>query len=177
MRARRAQRETAVANSRSARKRIRSSERKHVRNRGVRAAVRTTVGKARRALLGTPEAAETEEQVRAAIRALDRAAEKGILHAKNARRRKSRLAVMAARLTTAAGGEAGEKAAARSAATGGAKGRGTRAAARKSPSKQPKASAGRTAARPAGRSSAATATRTARSARPPRGEPQADGSD
>src|SRR5438270_2944910 len=102
-----------MANSRSARKRIRSSERKHVRNRAVRAAVRTSVGKARRALLGADSGAETEEQVRTAVRALDRASEKGILHPNNARRRKSRLAAMAARLSRAAGGEAAEQTAAK----------------------------------------------------------------
>src|SRR5205807_10465317 len=72
-----------MANSRSARKRIRSSERKHVRKRAVRAEVRTSVGKARRALLGADSGAETEEQVRTAVRALDRASEKGILHPNN----------------------------------------------------------------------------------------------
>jgi len=40
-----------MANSRSARKRIRSSERKHERNRAVKSAVRTKVIKARHALL------------------------------------------------------------------------------------------------------------------------------
>jgi small subunit ribosomal protein S20 len=163
-----------MANSRSARKRIRSNERKRVRNRGVRAAVRTTVGRARRALLGTPDAQETEEQVRLAIRALDRAAEKGAIHRNNARRRKSRLAVMAARLTQAAGAEAGERAAARSAATGGAKGRAARPASRKPAGKASKPAAGKTAARPAGRSSPAAA-RAKRSARPPRGEAGATG--
>ena len=39
-----------MANSRSARKRIRANERKHVRNRAIRSSVRTKVGKARRAL-------------------------------------------------------------------------------------------------------------------------------
>jgi len=110
-----------VANTRSARKRIRSNERKHIRNRAVRSAVRTSITKARRALLGTLPTIDTEDQVLAAVRALDRAAEKGILHRNNAARRKSRLMSMAHKLAAAAA--AGEQVAARSAAAGGEKGR------------------------------------------------------
>ncbi len=136
-----------MANSRSARKRIRSSERKHVRNRAVKSAVRTKVIKARHALLDG-EGTSGEVELQAAIRALDRAAEKGVLHRNNARRRKSRLASMAARLAGVAEGAAG--AAARSAAAGGAKGRSA---------KQPsRAAATKTAAKPAGKAPAAKAT-------------------
>jgi small subunit ribosomal protein S20 len=116
-----------VANSRSARKRIRANERKHVRNRTVRSAVRTRITRARRALLGT-DVANTPELVLAAVRELDRAAEKGILHRNNADRRKSRLMSMAHRLLAAAEGTAGEdQAAVRTAAAGGEKGRSTKA--------------------------------------------------
>ena len=110
-----------MANTRSARKRIRSNERKHIRNRAVRSAVRTSITKARRALLGTLPTIDTEDQVLAAVRALDRAAEKGILHRNNAARRKSRLMSMAHKLAAATA--AGEQVAARSAAAGGEKGR------------------------------------------------------
>jgi small subunit ribosomal protein S20 len=116
-----------VANSRSARKRIRASERKHLRNRGVRSAVRTRITKARRALLGT-EVETAPELVLAAVRELDRAAEKGILHRNNANRRKSRLMAMAHRLTAATQATGEDAAAARSAAAGGEKGRSGRAA-------------------------------------------------
>jgi small subunit ribosomal protein S20 len=121
-----------VANSRSARKRIRANERKHVRNRTVRSAVRTRITKARRALLGTEvQVQETPELVLAAVRELDRAAEKGILHRNNANRRKSRLMAMAHRLLAAAEGAAGEdQAAVRAAAAGGVKGRGRAATAK-----------------------------------------------
>jgi small subunit ribosomal protein S20 len=122
-----------MANSRSARKRIRQTERKHVRNRTIRSAVRTKVAKARRSLLDVAEGVNPQEDVHAAIRALDRAAEKGVLHRNNAQRRKSRLASMAARLASAGG--AGEQAAARSAAAGGAKGRSTRPSAAKAEAK------------------------------------------
>ncbi len=124
-----------MANSRSARKRIRANERKHVRNRGVRSSVRTYVGKARQSLLtlepGTT--VDVEEQLRAAVRALDRAGEKGILHRNNVNRRKSRLTAMASRLMRAAsqGGEHATEL--RAAAAGGAKGRGRAATTAKRP--------------------------------------------
>jgi small subunit ribosomal protein S20 len=132
-----------MANSRSARKRIRSSERKHERNRAVKSAVRTKVIKARHALLDEG-GASGDTELHAAIRALDRAAEKGVLHRNNARRRKSRLASMAARLSNVA--EGAEGAAARSAAAGGAKGRSA------------KQQTAKPAAKPAGRAPAAKAT-------------------
>ncbi len=127
-----------MANSRSARKRIRANERKHVRNRTVRSAVRTRITKARRALLGTVDAANTPELVLAAVRELDRAAEKGILHHNNANRRKSRLMSMAHRLLSASEGAGEGAAAARAAAAGGEKGRGRgRATTAKSAAKTP----------------------------------------
>jgi small subunit ribosomal protein S20 len=136
-----------MANSRSARKRIRSSERKHVRNRAVKSAVRTKVIKARHALL-EEGAATGEAELHAAIKALDRAAEKGILHRNNVRRRKSRLASMAVRLANVA--EGSEGAAARSAAAGGAKGRSA---------KQPsRTAAAKPAAKPVGRAPAPKAS-------------------
>ena len=115
-----------MANSRSARTRIRSSERKRVRNRIVRSAVRTRISRVRRSLV-SGQGSGIEEELRAAVKALDKAAEKGILHRNNAARRKSRIMAMAARLTRMGGSEA-EKAVTRAAAAGGAKGRKTRVA-------------------------------------------------
>lgn len=112
-----------MANTRSARKRIRANERKHVRNRAVKSAVRTQVTKARRTLLSPVEGVDVADALRAAVSALDRAAEKGILHPNNARRRKSRLATMAASLQRAGQESEGAAVAARSTAAGGAKGR------------------------------------------------------
>jgi len=139
-----------VANTRSARKRIRSNERKHIRNRAVRAAVRTKVSKARRALLAPAEGVDAEQELRGAISALDRAAEKGVLHQNNARRRASRLASIAAALRRATQGAEGEAAAARSAAAGGAKGRSVRPAAAKTVAK----SRAKPAAKPKGKAPA-----------------------
>jgi len=79
-----------VANTKSAIKRIRSSRRKQERNRVFRSRARTFVKKARR-LIEEGQFDEAEEVVRQAISALDKAAEKGIIHKNNAARRKSRL--------------------------------------------------------------------------------------
>ena len=80
-----------MANSKSAIKRLRSSERRRLRNRVYRGRARTAVKKAR-ALIdgGNPE--EALQAVRAAASALDTAAAKGIIHKNNAARRKSRIA-------------------------------------------------------------------------------------
>jgi small subunit ribosomal protein S20 len=146
-----------VANSRSARKRIRANERKHVRNRGVRSSVRTYVGKARQSLLTLEpgQTVEVEEQLRAAVRALDRAGEKGILHRNNVNRRKSRLTAMAARLIRAASAGGEHATELRAAAAGGVKGRGRAASAVK---KAPAKPAARAAAKPAARAAAASPT-------------------
>jgi small subunit ribosomal protein S20 len=89
-----------MANTRSAKKRVRASLRKRDRNRSTRSAVKTLVSRARRPAL--PDAASmTSEEVRRAISALDKAAEKGVLHANNASRRKSRLMSAVAKLSAA----------------------------------------------------------------------------
>lgn len=79
-----------MANTLSAKKRVRSSLRKRHYNRATRSAVKTLVLRARR-IGGTPSATMTNPEVRQAERALDKAAEKGVLHPNNAARRKSRL--------------------------------------------------------------------------------------
>ena len=101
-----------MANTQSAKKRVRASLRKRDRNRSTRSAVKTLVSRARRPAL--PEAASlTSEEVRRAISALDKAAEKGVLHANNASRRKARLMSALAKLAPAAGKPAPAKASAR----------------------------------------------------------------
>jgi len=90
-----------MANTQSAKKRVRASLRKRDRNRSTRSAVKTLVSRARRPAV--PDAADlTSEEVRRAISALDKAAEKGVLHANNASRRKARLMSALAKLTPAA---------------------------------------------------------------------------
>lgn len=80
-----------MATTRSALKRIRSSEKKRQRNRIFRSAARTYVKKARQLITEQGRTAEAEAAVRRAISALDKAAEKGVIHKNNAARRKSRL--------------------------------------------------------------------------------------
>jgi small subunit ribosomal protein S20 len=109
----------------SAKKQARSGVRRAARNRAVRSEVKTKVVKARRTLTGGP-VAESERFAIAleAIRALDRAASKGVLHRNNAGRRKARLAKQLAKLSltpvtasgSAGGGGRAKKAAAPKAA-------------------------------------------------------------
>ena len=76
----------------SAKKQARAGVRRSSRNRGVRSEVKTMVVKARRSYSDSPVAEADRAAVTVeAIRALDRAAAKGILHRNNAARRKSRL--------------------------------------------------------------------------------------
>jgi len=79
-----------LANTISAIKAIRQNERRRRRNRMVRSATRTQVRKARVALdQSDPQAAQTA--IRDAVVALDKAAQKGIIHRNAAARSKSRL--------------------------------------------------------------------------------------
>ena len=86
-----------MANTASALKRIRSNNRKRLRNRNVRTQTRTAIRAAREA--ESPEEARTATV--AAISALDSAAQKGVIHPNNATRRKSRLMKHLAELSAA----------------------------------------------------------------------------
>jgi len=79
-----------LANHKSALKRIRSSEKKRIRNRIVRSRARTEVKKARSFIEGG-DLDNARQATLEAIRTLDKAAVKGIIHPNNAARRKSRL--------------------------------------------------------------------------------------
>ena len=79
-----------MANIKSAIKRNKQNEKKRIRNRVYRGAARTLVVKAKTAIeKQTPE--EARDATLKAIRMLDKAAQKGIIHKNNAARRKSRL--------------------------------------------------------------------------------------
>lgn len=80
-----------MANHKSAIKRIRTSERRRLRNRLVITSTRTAIKRARVATVPASSATDAKEVVVAAIRALDKAGSKGILHKNNIARRKSRL--------------------------------------------------------------------------------------
>ena len=74
----------------SAKKRVRSSERRRVRNKAIRSLTKTSVIKAEK-LIFSGEQESARESVAAAVSSLDKAVGKGIIHANNAARRKSRL--------------------------------------------------------------------------------------
>lgn len=79
-----------MANTKSARKRIRTAETKRLRNRPYRSACRTLVKRAELTIRDGDMDAAQEAVVRA-VSMLDRTAGKGIIHRNNAARRKSRL--------------------------------------------------------------------------------------
>jgi small subunit ribosomal protein S20 len=76
-----------VANTKSAVKRIRTNENRRVRNRAVRSQLRSAVKEARAA-----QGAEQKTSIGEAIRALDKAVTKGVIHRNTAARKKSALA-------------------------------------------------------------------------------------
>ncbi len=77
-----------MANIKSQIKRNRQNEKRRLRNRNFRGAARTAVKDAHTAL---GEGTESAAAVQAAISALDKAAQKGAIHPRNASRRKGRL--------------------------------------------------------------------------------------
>lgn len=79
-----------MANIKSQIKRNRQNEKRRLRNRVIRGRARTAV-KYVRAALTNGDIATVEEALLQAVRALDKAAEKGVIHKNNAARRKSRL--------------------------------------------------------------------------------------
>jgi len=79
-----------LPSTRSAIKRVRSSEKRRVLNRQVRSEARSRIRQAR-TLIQSGRLDDAQKSVAEAIHVLDKAAEKGILHPNNAARRKSRL--------------------------------------------------------------------------------------
>ena len=79
-----------MANIRSQIRRNRQNEKRRLRNRVYRGGARTFISKARVALESSNKE-EAAEAVRLAVKALDKAAEKGVIHRNNASRRKGRL--------------------------------------------------------------------------------------
>ncbi len=80
-----------MANTKSAQKQIRVSQKKRARNKPVRSQAKTLVGKAEE-LIFSGDIEPAQGAVTAAISSLDKAARKGVLHPNSAARRKSRLA-------------------------------------------------------------------------------------
>lgn len=79
-----------MANNKSALKRIKQSEKRRIHNRTYRNRARTFVKKARTAIESS-DVAEAREAVRQAVKDLDMLASRGVVHPRNAARRKSRL--------------------------------------------------------------------------------------
>ena len=79
-----------MANTKSAIKRMKQSEQRRQRNRAARSTIRSTV-KAARVALGS-KSPESDAAVREALRTLDRAVSRGVMHRNTAARKKSTLA-------------------------------------------------------------------------------------
>jgi len=79
-----------LAHTKSAKKSIRIISERRGRNRSITSAVKTAVIKAEELILDK-ELEPAREAVKEATIALDRAAQKGVIHSNNAARRKSRL--------------------------------------------------------------------------------------
>ena len=75
----------------SGQKRVTQDKKRRLRNKSARSLSKTAIIKAESAILSAGSGPETEAAVLVAIKSLDKAAEKGIIPANNAARRKSRL--------------------------------------------------------------------------------------
>lgn len=80
-----------MANTASSEKRHRQTIKRTARNVAIKSEVKTAVKKAREAL-ASGDAKKAKDALSAATRIIDRAASKGVLHARNAERRVARLA-------------------------------------------------------------------------------------
>jgi small subunit ribosomal protein S20 len=80
-----------VANTKSAAKRMRQSERRRLRNRALRSKLRSAVKTARTS--AGQQGVDATAAVAEAIRALDKAVTKGVIHRNTAARKKSGLAI------------------------------------------------------------------------------------
>ena len=78
-----------MPNTRSAEKMMRVAERRRLRNRSVKSAVKTFIRKAEQGIAAGAD--EAQALVVQAVRSIDKAATKGVVHRGNAARRKSRL--------------------------------------------------------------------------------------
>ncbi len=78
-----------MANTRSAIKRMKQSEQRRQRNRAARSTIRSSVKTARTALAG--KSSDSRAAVQEAIRTLDRAVTRGVMHRNTAARKKSAL--------------------------------------------------------------------------------------
>jgi len=87
-----------MANIKSQIKRNRQNERRRLRNKAVRSEIKTRIKNAEQAVATAAEGTETEDALRLAVKKLDKAAAKGMIHKNQAANRKSRLMKRLARL-------------------------------------------------------------------------------
>ncbi|MGM5594519.1 30S ribosomal protein S20 [Corynebacterium glucuronolyticum] len=80
-----------MANIKQQKKRVKTNEKRRVRNMAVRSAVKTEIRKFRE-LVAAGEKDKAEEQLRVASRKLDKAVTKGVYHRNSAANKKSRMA-------------------------------------------------------------------------------------
>jgi len=90
-----------MANTKSSKKDLRRIVKRRARNLGTRSGLKTFVKKVRVAA-ATGEAAATQSALVSAVSALDKAAQRGIIHKNQAARRKSRIAKAANKAAAAA---------------------------------------------------------------------------
>lgn len=79
-----------MPNSRSARKALRTNQKKRLHNRSQRAGLRTAIKTFRSAAVGEDQEL-TESSFRVAVKKIDQSAAKGLIHKNKAARTKSRL--------------------------------------------------------------------------------------
>ena len=91
-----------MANLKSSAKRARQNYKRRDANRFYRTTARTYIKEAR-AQIEANELDDAQETINEAVKALDRAAQKGIIHRNNAARRKARLMTAFNKAQTAAG--------------------------------------------------------------------------
>jgi len=89
-----------MANIKSQKKRNLQNARRHERNKAVRSGLKTRIKNADRAAV--EGAGDTDDSVRRAVKALDMAAAKGIIHKNQAANRKSKLMKRVAKAQAAA---------------------------------------------------------------------------
>lgn len=80
-----------MANIKQQKKRVLTNEKRRVRNKSIRSAVRTEIRKFNEIVAGGDKTA-AEEQLRIASRKLDKAVTKGVFHRNNAANKKSNMA-------------------------------------------------------------------------------------
>ncbi len=86
-----------MPNIKSAKKRVKVSEKKNLHNRMVKSGVRTSVKKFEASLNG--DAANAAAALNETVSAIDKAAAKGVIHKNAANRRKARLAKRLSKVT------------------------------------------------------------------------------